>query len=1125
MGLKFDYKGVFNMKLLITSHKSMEIIKFKLISLRHNRKQKSSFLITKPVIVMIKRMLFFAVTLLFLASAAMAQVTTSAMSGKITTNNEAVIGASVVAVHVPSGTRYGAVTNVNGRYTIQGMRTGGPYKVEITYVGYQKNTYNDIYLELGNTYTLNAEMKESSEVLKEVVVTGTPSKKLLTGAGHNFTTNKIEETPTVDRNIYDIVKNMPMAQTNKIGGISFAGSNNRYNSFQIDGTVSNDVFGLTASGTNGGQSGANPISMDAIQEIQVVVSPFDVRQGGFTGGGINAITKQGTNDVHGAAYLYYTNQNMYGRYNASNNYVKSKLDKQHTTTYGFSLGGPIIKNKLFFFGNVEKIGESYPSRYYPGSANYTANKAGVTFNEDIANQILNRYKAVTDITDTYGARNVDQSTLGILARLDWNIDYNNKFSFRYQHNNSSSDNYSAGSSTYYFNNSGYTMKNNTNTFVAELNSHISNALYNEFRASMAFVRDHREVPYQGPTIWIQSADDTGSVAINLGTEYSSGANKLNQNIYTFEDNLSWYLGNHTLTFGTHNEIFHMENEFVQANNGEWVYSSLSNFLNDQASQFVYKYADPTGFIPKFNAGQFGFYAQDKWDVNNNLQLTLGLRIDMPKVFDDPTTNTTFNASTISKTYDAVVGRMPGMKMMLSPRFGFRWYLDDAHNTLLRGGLGLFTGRVPFVWLSNAFTNDGIEQKGTTIYSSTNKTTKVTTWAPSFSNYASKPLEAATSGAASKPDLCTVSKNFKYPQVFRIDLALEQKLPFDIKMTLEGLYSKTLNNVYFRNLAQSENGMVYAVNPNTNATAPYYSAAPYYSIDNSNYNSVINLENTSKGYTYSFSALFEKTFDCGLNASVSYTYGHSKSVFDGTSSVAYSNWKYNYAFDSNRPALSYSTFDIPNRLVASLGYTTPKYANGLFDTNISLIYTGSNGMRYSLTMNEKADFNGDGYKGNSLLYIPTAEELTNMNFGVVTTKTNGVTTVTRTAEQGRALYEAWIQGNKYARDHRGQYAGRNSCQAPWENHFDLHIAENIYAFKNLVNGSKLQLTLDIINFGNLLNKKWGDNYGSYYNVSPLQVTSVDATTRVATFLYNDNNTIKMSDIASRWHAQIGVKFTF
>lgn len=332
---------------------------------------------------------------------ASAQVTTSAVSGQvIDENQEPVIGATVVAVHEPSGTMYGAVTNIDGRYTIQGMRTGGPYKIEITYVGYKKSAYTGLYLELGNTLSLNATMEPSSELLDEVVVVADARPNA--GASQNFSTQRIENTPTVDRNVYDIVKNMPMAMTSKNGGITFAGSNNRYNSFQIDGTVSNDVFGLAASGTNGGQTGANPISMDAIQEIQVVVAPFDVRQSGFTGGGINAITKQGTNTTHGSAYTYFNNQNMYGKYSAIRDYAKSPMAQQYTRTFGGTLGGAIIKDKLFYFVSAEGKKESYPSSVYPG---YTSNY----ITSDVAQQIADQYNKLTGFNEAYAQRNVDQN--------------------------------------------------------------------------------------------------------------------------------------------------------------------------------------------------------------------------------------------------------------------------------------------------------------------------------------------------------------------------------------------------------------------------------------------------------------------------------------------------------------------------------------------------------------------------------------------------------------------------------------------------------------------------------------------------------------------------------------------
>lgn len=1062
------------------------------------------------------------VLMLIFGISANAQVTTSAISGVVTNDqNEPVIGATVFAVHQPSGTKYGAVTNIDGRYTIQGMRTGGPYTVTVSYVGNKKVSFTDINLELGNTLQLDAKMQSASQVLDEVVVIGKGKQEA--GASKNFSLQKIEGTPTVDRNIYDIVKNMPMAMTNKFGGISFAGSNNRYNSFQIDGTVSNDVFGLASSGTNGGQTSANPISMDAIQEIQVVVAPFDVRQSGFTGGGINAITKQGTNTFHGSAYSYFTNQNLYGQYNATKDYAKDKLTSQHNTTFGGTLSGPIIKDKLFFFLNAENQSQSYPSSYYAG---YNPNYLTV---ED-AQKIVDKYKEYSGFQEGFTSRDVKRNAFSFLGRIDWNINDNNKLAFRYQLNNSYDDNYSPSSSTYMFTNSGYTMKNKTNSFVAELNSHLSQSFYNELRASATFVRDHREIPYMGPNVTIKNTDGVNN--IYLGTEYSSGANYLNQDVYTLEDNLSWYKGAHTFTFGTHNEVFRMKNLFIQAAGGSWTFNSLGDFLTDNPAQFTFKYTDPTvtggdyRYAPVMKAGQFGFYAQDKWDVNRNLQLTYGLRIDIPTLFNSPTTNDDFNtyAADPARNWGVQVGQKPSAKLMFSPRLGFRWYLDEDHNTLLRGGLGLFTGRVPFVWLSNAFTNTGIEQKGTTVYSPS---------APSLAKYANDPIAAMNSvtGQAARPDIVTVEKNFRYPQVFRVNLALEQMLPLDIKMTLEGLYSKTYNNVYFQNLAISPNTKtekVYAV-PGVEA-----SAAPYYQVDKKYY-SVINLSNTDKGYTYSLSALFEKNFNFGLNAAASYTFGHSKSVYDGTSSVAYSNWKYNYAWDSNHPALSYSQFDVPHRVMVQVGYTTPKYCMDIMQSTLSVIYNGYTGMRYSLTMSEINDYNGDGFYGNSLLYIPTAAEVDQMtfvdNYKKVVDSHTGNTSLKpgMTAAESKAKFIEWLESDKYAKNHRGQYAPRNSCSAPWENRIDLHFAQDFFLVKQ-IKGSKFQFTFDIINFANMLNKKWGANYSSAYNVTPVQYGTYDPSDAkmkrtINGFVYNGYNEPNKNNIFSRWHGQVGFKLIF
>lgn len=1041
--------------------------------------------------------------LLSITVSMVAQVTTSALSGQVRADGSPIIGATIKAIHEPSGSKYLAVTNEKGRYSIQGMRVGGPYKVEISFIGYEEKNFSGIYLQLGDPSIINADLKEDNALLGEVIVKG--QGKTNAGASSNFGKGKIENTPSVSRNIYDVAKLSPLVSESKRGGITIAGTNNRYNSFQIDGTVSNDVFGLASTGTNGGQTGANPISVDAIQELQVVVAPFDVRQSGFTGGAINAVTKSGTNKFHGSAYTYYTNQDMWGKYAWSKDHMKQEMEQQSTKTYGATIGGPIIKDKLFFFASVEKKEKTYPSSIYPGySSNYIS--------EATAKQIGDKYTEFTGFAEDFGKQNINTKSLGVLARIDWNINDNNKFSVRYQMNNSSDDKNGLGSRKFTFNNSGYTMKNKTNSFVAELNSKISESLFNEARVSGSFVRDHRDVPYQGPTVQIKNvlaSDGKTNMEVNLGTDYSSGANYLNQNIWTIEDNLSWYIADHTLTFGTHNEIYNMKNCFIQASNGAWYYDSLDDFMNDNPWKFQYKYSDPEvtngnlKYAPSIKAGTFGLYAQDKWNILDNLTLTYGMRFDLTTTFNEPSTNAKFNEFAAGKGLNAEVGNMPGAKLLVSPRLGFRWYADKQHKTLFRGGVGIFTGRVPFVWLSNAYTNTGIEQKGTTYQP------KGDDVIPALGKYHDNPMGAANLGGyGQKPDIVVVDNDFKYPQVLRANFAWEQRLPYDFKFTLEGIYSKNLNNVFFENLALEENGKTYAVPGVENSSAINYSN------ERSDYYSIINLRNTNKGYSYNLSAKLEKSFDFGLDLMASYTFGRSRSVNDGTSSVAFSNWKYNYSRNTNdRNEMGFSKFDIPHRVMVQVSYASPKYWHNWMSTNVSVMYNGFSGGRYSLTMNERADFNGDGWRGNSLLYIPTKEELAKMNF---------VDTKYMKAEDSRKAFEEWIEQDDYAKDHRGKYAQRNSNMSKWENEVNLHIGQMIYNSKGQ---GKFEITFDIINFANMLNKKWGAHYGNINNLSPLTLEGVDKETHAAKFSYNSGNKAIANDIFSRWNAQIGFKLLF
>lgn len=1041
----------------------------------------------------------------------MAQVTTSSVSGRVVdVNNQVLQGAGVVAIHQPSGTRYAAVTNKDGRFTIQGMRPGGPYRIMVSLLGYEKKVFPGLFLELGSQLPLNVELSEADTELGEAVVQTTKKKR--TGTIENFSLESITQTPTVSRHLYDVVKNAPMVQTNKAGGITIAGQNNRYNSFMIDGSVSNDVFGLAASGTNGGQSGANPISIDAIQEIQVSVAPFDVRQSGFTGGAINAVTKQGTNSFKGSAYWLFNNEDMYGRYSMLEE-KSIPLTEQSTNTLGFTFGGPIIKDKLFFFTSLENKKKIYPSTYYPGYSDRIISSS-------VADQIIDIYKQRTGITETYGQRDVVQQSLGFLTRIDWNINEKNKLAFRWQHNHSYDDAFSPSIRNFVFNNSAYRFTNNSHSLVLELNSELAENLHNEFRASATYVRDHRAVPYQGPNVTIQNvvADNSKYSQSNvyIGTDYNSGVNYLKQNIFTIEDNLSIYSGDHTFTVGTHNEFYRMQNGFLQASNGSWSYSSLQDFINDTPYQFSYFYSDPTRtggdlrYAPKMYFGQFGIYGQDKWNITPQLELTAGLRFDVPLSFNSPVENAEYNVFARQHGF-ALIGKMPSAKLMASPRVGFRWWTDTERRSLVRGGVGLFTGRVPFVWLSNAYGNTGVELKKVTISDNP---------APNMTDYANNPLAGVANGKSAASDLVVIDKKFRYPQALRFNVAWEYRLPADIKMTIEGLYTRNLNAVFFDNLALQANGKnTYAVE------GVEASATKNYAFLTRQYRSIINLRSVNKGYSYSLSTLLEKDFDFGLGVKASYTFGRSKSLNDGTSSVAYSNWQYYYAKDAqNTNELSYSRFDIPHRVMVQLNYTSPKYAFGRMSTEVGLVYNGSNGGRYSLLMNEgRLDYNGDGSRGNSLMYIPTTAEVAGLTF----VDAKGKALTPEKLAQARENVENWILSDSYASKHRGQYAERNSNLTKWEHEVNLHFAQNFFLPKDW---GKLQVSLDIMNFANMLNKKWGATYGNTYSVAPLGLAKLtkDPVTgnNVATFYDNTvNASVNPNNIFSRWHMQLGVRYTF
>ena len=1069
---------------------------------------------------------------LFASVTALAQVTTSSLNGHVYDEaGEPLAGAAVIAVHTPSGTQYSAVANEDGRYIINGMRSGGPYTVEISFIGMGTLQFTDVILSLGEPYELDVEMEVSNELDAVFVVGESTFSANKTGAGASFSRRAMDNTPTVDRSIYDIVQYTPQAMLTKEGGISFAGTNNRYNSFQIDGAVANDAFGLSSEGYNGAQAGVSPISLDAIEAIQVVVAPFDVRQSGFTGGAINSITKSGTNTVTGSAYAYFNNQDFIGKTpgKLDDGKTRTKYGQQMSQTYGFTIGAPIIKDKLFIFASAEYVRNSTPNVYTPANGSYDGielsqnviykgEDLGNIFNDEIADAIIEHYEERYGVNtgESCGAHQVTDQYINAMLRLDWNIKDNHKFMFRYQIVDGHADKYSSDPSLYVFNNSSYKQSNQTHTLVAELNSRISNTVSNEFRATATFVRDKRTVPYYGANIFIAQGEP---VTINIGTDYSSGANEVQSDVYTIADNVSIFKGNHNITVGTHNEFFRFYNVYLQAAYGSYGFNTVNGFLNDKFATdgygYAYNYADPSvtggktiwGGTPV--AAQFSVYAQDEWKPNPRFSLTYGLRLDMPVMMNKPTANPDFNASNIAKASGQYVGVVPDASVLFSPRVGFRLYLDDAKTSLLRGGAGIFTGRVPFVWIENAYNNTGMEYKSISL----NKTPSedlpdLPLTSNPYQDIVNGNLDYITVGSSNT--INTLSKNFKYPQTFRVNLGYEQLFGDGWKFTFDALYSKSFNNVVFKNLAVKDSGKkTYAVGPEV----PDKTAILYDYVDPSSpYTTVVGLTNTDKGFSYSLSAQIEKSFDFGLDLMAAYTFGHSYSVNDGLSSTAMSSWQYNYAINSNDPELSYSSFDRPHKVMAMVSYTTPKYAGGRLQTSVSLTYNGTSGQRYSYAMS--GDFNQDRASANSLMYIPTSDEVLLMDWA---------------DEADAAKFENFIKGDEYLRNHRGEWSERYGAIAGFENHFDLHIAQDFYYDRK--SGRKIQVVVDFLNIGNMFNPEWG--LFGYMERPVRQVLKVKALNPDASgnmipqysFVEPVDVSSFINDLYSRWRCQIGLRVTF
>jgi len=1092
----------------------------------------------------ISRQILLITAFLMVASLAFSQVTTSGINGIVIDDKGVTLpGATVLAVHVPSGSNYYTITNSEGGFQMQGLRSGGPYKVTVSYVGYSSESYTDITLFLGKAFVIKATLKASTTELGGVTVVGSKSSEYgteKTGAAVNITNQTINNVPTISRGLRDLTKLSPLANISG-SGTSFAGANNRYNQFAIDGLVSNDVFGLAASGTNGGQTGIEPISLDAIEEFQINISPYDVRQGGFTGGGINAVTKSGTNTFHGSAYFFGNNQLLVSKNNPITG-VKADYPDYQDFQGGFSVGGPIIKNKLFFFVNAEIDRRITPLAYAPDTTSTNVNLTEV-------NRVLDVLKRIAPSYDpgSFDEINNETNSNKFLVKLNYNISKNHKLSLRHSYTFGENIDNSRSAKALRFYNNGQYFPSTTNATGLELNSMFSNKYSNRLLVGYTRVRDDRDPlgsPF--PTVLVNLGN---SKTITLGSEYSSVANELRQDNISFTDDFNFYLGKHTITVGTHNELYKFYNIFVQNIYGNYAYKSLANFesigtLNEIAPSYYaksYSYDktdDPSQNkgAADFSAMQLGLFGQDEFRVTKNILFTAGVRLDLPLFPDAPLNNAKFDSTYASRGFST--GTMPKTRVMISPRLGFNWDVVGNQSLIVRGGTGLFTGRVPFVWVSNQFTNNG-QVIGTysvgSTQSSANPITNPAGLKFNVDPYA-QPFAEDLGKKSGRGAINVIDENFKFPQVFRTNLAVDKKLPWGILASLEGIFSKTYNNINFENINRiadtsftfegKDQRPRYSKGDPSKLKSGYNSAAR---ID-ANYDEIIYLKNTNEGYSYNVILSLQKQFENGFNALVSYTYGHSYDLNSGTSSVAYSNWRFVNQVDGlNDLKLSKSNFDLGSRVTALLSYSI-EYMNKNMSTQVSLFYNGQSGQPLSYIYD--GDLNNDA-ASNDLIYIPT--DISEINL-VPYTPAGSTTAVT--AEMQWEALNAFIEGDKYLSKHRGEYAERNGARIPFQHNFDLRIQQE-FKFKTGNMGNKIQVSLDFMNLGNLLNKEWGRQYYAtnlqntiiaYKGLEDTDPSNAFNFTNKPTFNYTGGSLVNgtaysISDLSSRWRAQLGIRYIF
>ena len=1039
---------------------------------------------------MLKRILFSLAIVFIATTYSEAQVTTSGITGNVidSATKEPLVGASISATHSPSGTRYSAISSRNGEFTIHDMRVGGPYIVVVSFVGFESVTFDDVMLKLAEPFLLEVTLNKKTGTLENVIISTSRRNPILnssrTGAMTHLGAREIAQLPSIQRSVNDFTRMTPQAN-----GTSIGGGNYRQNNFTIDGADFNNSFGI---GQNLPANGS-PISLDALSEISVNVTPYDVRQSGFIGSAINAVTRAGTNQFEGSVYYYFRDQNQQGNQVNKTVFTKPAFEFKQ---YGGRIGGPIIKNKLFFFVNYEKENQpkqiqsrfaATPSLPY-GPANPNVSRPTAQELTDISNYLRDTYGYETGPFDNYSTEILRKK---FVARIDWNINNNHKFNVRYSQveggepNSPSSsttgtgNSYSTGAgrldnNSHWFSNSQYLQGANFYSFAAELNSKFGK-LSNTLRATYTYQDDSRESPSQQfPFVDILK---DGTPFTSFGYELFSYGNLRKVKMYSVIDNVNWRSGIHNWTVGGQLDWSETINGFQRFGLGYFRFNSWDDFKNGvRPTDYALTYSLEKDFaqaFPRFEFMQYSLYGQDEIAINKKFRLTLGLRVDLPTYPDvsEVKTHPLVAALTFSEGLKLNTGILPKKELQWSPRLGFNYDIYGNRSLQIRGGTGIFTGKVPFVWIVSQVGDAGMLQV-TQSWNNTTANPNAFTGAFNPDPAAYRPATVPVPGSVIPSAITAFDQDFEFPQTWKSSIGIDTKLPWNMIFTLEGIINKDIKTTYFTNVnlvtpqalgvaGYPDNRMMYPVNNQQKFINPLTGTGQASPSGTNAFNTMY-VTNGNRGVYTSLTAKIDKQFRTGFAASIAYVKTFATNLFDGGGDQPLTAWQSTPTFTSpNTPTISHAGYTVPDRLVAS--FTVRKEYFKHFATTISLAYNGSIDYRFSYVYG--ADFNRDGFNGNDLIYIPKdPSEITFTAF----TYPNGVN---YTAAEQSAMFFKYIEQDKYLRNHKGQFAERNGSQAPWRNQVDVKILQDI--FMNVgKNRNTVQLSLDIFNFGNLINPNWG-----------------------------------------------------